>query len=224
MESIVSIFRRGFDNFFELLEDPASLTKSWIEVNEEIRKARYSLALKYDIPMTKANTELIKVLLSRIIPEKDTIDADVMMKTDDENEKQKKSKTVSLLLESCALNVAKRYKNIDLERIITMQIPKNNVSIIIEIITKIMEKYEMVENARVLNVVEDIFENASMQDCFKKILQNAIMQNFLKNIFQNASFQDVLKDILDITMDVLSISNQEKETSDVQQIAELELD
>ena len=223
MESIVSIFRRGFDNFFELLEDPASLTKTWIEVNEEIRKAGYSLALKYDIPMTKANTELIKVLLSRIIPEKDTIDADVMMKTDDENDKQEKSKTVSLLLESCALNVAKRYKNIDLERIITMQIPQNDVSIIIkEIITKIMEKYEMVENARVLNVVEDIFENASMQDCFKKILQNAIMQKIFKNIFQNASFQDVIKDILDITVDVLSIFNQEKETSAVQPIEELD--
>lgn len=214
MESIVSIFRRGYDNFFELLEDQASLTKFLIEVSEELFKAGYSLALKYDIPMSKAYTELIKVLLSRIIPEKDTIDADVMMKTDDENEKQEKSKTVSLLLESSALNVAEIFKNIDLERIFTMEIRENDISILVnEIWINLLERYK-------------IDKNAKMQVLFKKIFENANMQNILKYTFQNASIQleEFVKDICVFIMDVFSIFNQVKETSEVQQIAELELD
>lgn len=210
MKSIFSIYRRGINNFFESLEEPALFTSLLNEFFQEFFKAGCSLALKYNIPMFKAYTELFKALLSRIIPEANTNDADVMMKTDDKNKKEE-IKTSSLLSESCILNVAQTYKNIDLERILSVHFRENDIfRIAKEIMIKIMEKYKMPKidkNAKVQDFVKNIFENASNQDCSK-------------NIFQIASIQDVVKDIIVIIMDVLSITNQEKETSEVQKMAE----
>ena len=128
-------------------------------------KAGYSLALKLHISIPKALAELITVLRSRITSEKDTKGAMVMMKNDDEN---KKEEFKFLLSERFVLHAAQIYKNIDLERIFTMQIRENDIPIIVkEIIKKIMEKYKMPKNknARVQDFVKDIFENESMQNC-----------------------------------------------------------
>lgn len=211
MESILSIYRRGINNFFESLEEPALFTSLLNEFFQEFFKAGCSLALKYNIPMFKAYTELFKALLSRIIPEANTNDADVMMKTDDKNKKEE-IKTSSPLSESCILNVAQTYKNIDLERILSsVHFRENDIlRIAKEIMIKIMEKYKMPK----------IDKNAKVQDFVKNILENASMQDCSKNIFQIASIEDVVKDIIVIIMDVLSITNQEKETSEVQKMAE----
>ena len=249
LESLASTFRRGFDN---ILEEPAT---TLIEICQETFKAGCSLALKFHISIPKAFAELITVLLSRITSEKDTKDAMVMMKNDDENKKEE-FKIFSVLLERYVLHAAQIYKNIDFERIFTMQIRENDIpKIVMEIIIKIMEKYNMpknknarvqdfvkdiFENASMQNCiknifqitsmqdvqdfVKDIFENASMQDCIENILQNASMQDFFQNIFQNilqnASMLDVVKDIVVIIIDVLSIFNQRKDASTVQQITE----
>lgn len=220
LESLASTFRRGFDN---ILEEPAT---TLIEICQETLKAGCSLALKFHISIPKAFAELITVLLARITSEKDTKDAMVMMKSDDENKKEE-FKIFSVLLERYVLHAAQIYKNIDFERILTMQIRENDIpKIVMEIIIKIMEKYNMPKNknARVQDFVKDIFENASMQDCIENILQNASMQDFFQNIFQyilqNECMLDVVKDIVVIIIDVLSIFNQRKDASTVQQITE----
>ena len=163
----------------------------------EMFNAGVSLISKYHISTAKAYAEVIKVLLSRIIPEIDTHNADVMMKTDAQKEKEEKLKTISLEVGSCALNVAQTYGYIDIERIIIMRIRENDSLIILEeIIKKVMEKYNMPKNN----------ENASLQE-------------FIKCISEASSLQDV-KDIVNLVMDVLSDFTQSKETSEVQQTAE----
>lgn len=222
LESIASTLIRGIDDIDDIfsLEERASQIIALIELLQEICKAMYSLALKFHIPMSKAYAELNTVLFCTIFSEKDTNDAVhvELVNSDDENEKEE-FKILSGLLERCALYAA----NIDLERIYTMQIRENDIPIIVkEIMIKIMEKYKMPNNrnARVQDFVKDIFENTSMEDCIVSILQNASMQDFFQNIFEKASVVDVVMDIFVITMDVLSIFNQRKETSEVQQIAE----
>lgn len=55
--------------------------------------------------------EIIKVLLSRIILDIGTNEADEMTKTEEQNEKQKELMIVYQELESCALSVAQTHKD-----------------------------------------------------------------------------------------------------------------
>ena len=77
---------------FELLEEPASptadMTVFWSKSRTNC-KAKYSLAMKNHMWNDGKYMEVIKVLLSRIILDIGTNEADEMTKTEEQNEKQR---------------------------------------------------------------------------------------------------------------------------------------
>ena len=96
LDSILSILRRGINILFELLEEPATPTADMtvcckdilIEASNEVLKATNSLAMKNHISNDGEYMEVIKVLLSRIILDIGTNEADEMTKTEEQNEKE----------------------------------------------------------------------------------------------------------------------------------------
>lgn len=95
MDSILSL-RRGINILFEFLEEPATPTADMtvcckdilIEAYNEVLKAKNSLAMKNHILNDGEYMEVIEVLLSRIILDIATNEADEMTKTEEQNEKE----------------------------------------------------------------------------------------------------------------------------------------
>ena len=128
-----------------------------IEESNELFKAKYSLAMKNHMSNDGEYMEVIKVLLSRIILDIGTNEADEMTKTEEQNEKENEFKIFYQELKSCALSVAQTHKDTAFVHIMK----RTQENYILHVIRKRMEKYKKPINNGNVSVqyfVKDIFD------------------------------------------------------------------
>lgn len=145
MDSLLSVFRRHFDEVINSTEVPTSLAdlmkvhfiEIFNETKDEFFKAVFLRAFKYNISMDEA----VMWLLSETIAVLHAFVADKIMKTIEENDGDEMYKIILQEIESYILNLSQKTQERKLQHIIKRMEKENNTSLqMIEEWRELMEK------------------------------------------------------------------------------------
>ena len=145
MDSLLSVFRRHFDEVINSTEVPTSLAdlmkvhfiEIFNETKDEFFKAVFLRAFKYNISMDEA----VMWLLSKTIAVLHAFIADKIMKTIEENDGDEMYKIILQEIESYILNLSQKTQERKLQHIIKRMEKENNTSLqMIEEWRELMEK------------------------------------------------------------------------------------